>query len=137
MTSKEMDALSSDPKVLMSVQTSPARNSVNLDAIQNDFEIKVVPDLECDKMEGILLVWQTKEGLLESKLLTDEQGSVPYMSQVKKALTRIKFEMLTLFFLTWSSMLVLKKNLINYPHKSWNFSKMYSNFLAQRKEGSQ
>lgn len=59
-----------------------------LDITPDGFSIKIDPDLDIRKMEGILLVWQTEEGVLESKFTTTNEGEGPSPLKVYFGITK-------------------------------------------------
>ena len=45
--------------------------------IYNNFSLRIDYNLDVRRMEGILVVWETEEGVLESKFTTGTDGEGP------------------------------------------------------------
>ena len=65
------------PEVQLANAMGRPNPGTELDITPDGFSIQIVPDLDIRKLEGILLVWQTDEGILESKFTTSNEGEGP------------------------------------------------------------
>ena len=90
LSPEEVEKLKNDPMVRMASDRGPVRDSRDLDILENGFDMKIVQDLPMHKLQGLLALWETDDGVLESKLLTGENGTTPKMSQVRGGSSRKK-----------------------------------------------
>ena len=88
LSPEEVEKLKNDPMVRMASDRGPVRDSRDLDILENGFDMKIVQDLPMHKLQGLLALWETDDGVLESKLLTGENGTTPKMSQVRGGSSR-------------------------------------------------
>ena len=72
------------PEVQLANATGRPIPGTELDITPDGFSIRIVPDLDLRKMEGILLVWEVEGGILEAKFTTTNEGEGPTPLKVSK-----------------------------------------------------
>ena len=70
----EIQAMVESPEVVYSLARHDPKAGTSLSGLKNDFTVRVDPDIEIEKIEGILAVWETETGFIESKLMTSSHG---------------------------------------------------------------
>lgn len=71
----EIQALVDSPRVVLSNKRGPTKRGDGLRGTRNNFALQMVPELQISCMEGIAAVWETEEGVLESKMLVTANGT--------------------------------------------------------------
>ena len=92
MPVEELKALMVSPKVVAANKQGEIKRGKIFDQTPDDFSLRISRDLKVASMEGIMVIWETKQRAeLEAKLLVSPSGKVPKPLHVrereKKSLT--------------------------------------------------
>ena len=82
LSEEEIQAEVESPEVVHSLARHDPKFGSSLNGLKNGFALRIDQDLDISRMEGVLAVWETEAGILESKLLTSSHGMTLEPSQV-------------------------------------------------------